>query len=252
MAWGVGRRCCCSALAAGPARRRLPDQQARHAAGGSRTARQVRGSADSPGAAAARRPPRPRRPRVVASRSARRSRGEAGGRCCWLGQLPAAGRHGRPGRAGPLRGVPSPAKMWRAARQHRLAPRLLFPAPPRPVRRAPLQQLRPLSTAGSGVGTGGTSGKPLRFAKLAEYLPAFIEAHGHCWIAPTYTAPDGYCVGADAQVSSLPAMSSSQIFPPRALYPQSLQSVSPRATRVYRRPARSQSVPGCRTKRRSC
>ena len=96
--------------------------------------------------------------------------------------------------------------MWRAARQHRLAPRLLFPAPPRPVRRAPLQQLRPLSTAGSGVGTGGTSGKPLRFAKLAEYLPAFIEAHGHCWIAPTYTAPDGYCVGADAQVSSLPAI----------------------------------------------
>jgi hypothetical protein len=50
------------------------------------------------------------------------------------------------------------------------------------------------------VGTG-TSGKPLRFAKLAEYLPAFIEAHGHYWIAPTYTALDGYCVGVDAQVN---------------------------------------------------
>ena len=121
--------------------------------------------------------------------------------------------------------------MWRAARQHRLAvaaPRLpLFPAAPRLVTRAP-PQLRPLSTAG-GSGVGG--GKPLqmRFAKLAEYLPAFIEAHGHCWIAPTYTAPDGYCVGADAQVSSRlchsTIISTSQIFPAR---PQSLQPVSPR------------------------
>ena len=31
--------------------------------------------------------------------------------------------------------------------------------------------------------------------------PVEIEAHGHCWIAPTYTAPDGYGIGADAQVN---------------------------------------------------